>query len=193
MPVYLRLIILVLSLVFFQINFALAENIFDSNSITKDIEKSLLFDKQAKEQFDIYANEAPASKEAVKSIIVGTKEKPEDTKKSKKVEEEKQIQIKKEEKITKERQEFRERSKRLNSRAETQVFLIGYTEEKWLAKLKKDFERPPYSEFDEKTKQLIWDALKDGWKDYNKKIKDDYLDVHQGDLLDLENLFKFKK
>jgi len=116
-----------------------------------------------------------------------------DTKKSKKVEEEKQIQIKKEEKITKERQEFRERSKRLNSRAETQVFLIGYTEEKWLAKLKKDFERPPYSEFDEKTKQLIWDALKDGWKDYNKKIKDDYLDVHQGDLLDLENLFKFKK
>jgi hypothetical protein len=116
-----------------------------------------------------------------------------EAKKNKKVEEEKQIQIKKEEKITKERQEFRERSNRLNSRAEIEVLLTGYTEERWLAKLKKDFERPPYSEFDEKTKQLIWDALKNGWKDYNKKIKDNYLYVHQGDLLDLENLFKFKK
>lgn len=84
MPVLLRLIILVLSFVFFQINFSLAENIFDNSSIAKDIEKSLLFDKQAKEQFDIYATDVQPSKEVIKSIIVGTKEKPEDTKKSKK-------------------------------------------------------------------------------------------------------------
>ena len=84
MIVLLRLIILVLSFVFFQINFSLAENIFDNSSIAKDIEKSLLFDKQAQEQFDIYANESPLSKETVKSIIVGIKEKPEDAKKSKK-------------------------------------------------------------------------------------------------------------
>ncbi len=83
MLVLLRLIILVFTIGLFQINFALAENIFDNNSIAKDIEKSLLFDKQSKEQFDIYANESPPSQDSVKSIIVGTKEKP-DIKKNKK-------------------------------------------------------------------------------------------------------------
>ena len=80
----LRLVILVFSIVFFQINFALAENIFDNNSVAKDVEKSLLFDKQAKEQFDFYSQEAPLSKETIKSVIIGIKEKPENTKKNKK-------------------------------------------------------------------------------------------------------------
>ena len=62
MLVLLRLIVLALTIGFFQINFASAENVFDNNSIAKDIEKSLLFDKQAREQFDIYANESPPSK-----------------------------------------------------------------------------------------------------------------------------------
>jgi hypothetical protein len=116
-----------------------------------------------------------------------------ETRNTKKVEQQKQIQIKKEEKIEKERQDFRQRSNSLNFRAESEVLRRGYTEEKWIEKLKKDFERPPYSEFDEKTKELVWNALKDGWKDYNKKIKDDYLFLNRGDFLDLDNLFKFKK
>ena len=80
----LRLVILVFSIVFFQINFALAENIFDNDGVAKDVEKSLLFDKQAKEQFDFYSQEAPLSKETIKSVIIGIKEKPENTKKNKK-------------------------------------------------------------------------------------------------------------
>jgi tetratricopeptide (TPR) repeat protein len=44
--------------------------------IGKEIEKSLLFDQQSKEQFDIYSSEAPINKDTAKSITIGEKEKP---------------------------------------------------------------------------------------------------------------------
>jgi hypothetical protein len=83
MLVFLRLFIVIFGIVFSKINLVLAENVFDNNSVAKDIEKSLLFDKQAREQFNIYSDEAPPSKETIKSIMIGSKEKP-DIKKNKK-------------------------------------------------------------------------------------------------------------
>lgn len=107
------------------------------------------------------------------------------TKKSKKVEAEKQIQIKNEEKITKERQEFRERRNRLNSRAETEVLLKGYTKEKWLAKLERDFQKSPYSEIEDRLKDTLRELMKDGYIAHNKNIYDNYIRYNQGDLFDL--------
>jgi hypothetical protein len=104
----------------------------------------------------------------------------------KKEEEKKQNQIEQELKKTKEFQVVKEKVKRLNSKAEREVLMRGYTKETWLLKLKKDFEKTPYSTLDEKTKELIWNKLKDGWIIYNEKLKEDFLKYNQGDLFDIK-------
>jgi hypothetical protein len=100
---------------------------------------------------------------------------------------------KREESIRIQNIQYQERNENLKNRAEVEVAMRGTTEQKWQKQIEDVFSKPPFSEFDEKTKEKLKASMKNKYKEHNQKIYDDYIKNNQHMLIDLSKHFNPKR
>ena len=106
---------------------------------------------------------------------------------------ERDIIKKREENIRIQNIQQQERNEDLKRMAEIQVAIRGNSKEKWQKQIEDFFSKPPFSEFDEITKERLKQSMKDNYKEQNQKIYDDYIKYNQHMLVDLTKHFNHKK